>query len=218
MPSARRHLEPKRFAETRPFLHADLIVLQRRSVGGATMGILVPAGTDSGHVEAPANSPGSWPGLSRPPRSKPHVVAIILPKSPHCGLADPALLRCGSAAAHLDQRRLVGGAGDAALDEAGGRPVLHGDEAGRPDQIGLSQPQLGERIVIGCKSEAGPYQLGLVETAGYYAAHGKAIADLLQHEAWKHREDLQPDAVAEFIDVLQQHVRRLQRIALVGGT
>src|ERR1700719_419994 len=103
MPSARRHLEPKRFAETRPFLHADLIVLQRRSVGGATMRCIVPAGSDSGHVAAPANSPGSWPGLSRPPRSKPHVVALILPKSGPSGLADPSLLRRGSAAAHLDQ-------------------------------------------------------------------------------------------------------------------
>src|ERR1700719_2813607 len=127
---------------------------------------------------------GSASSKSALKTSKPHVVAIILPKSPHCGLADPALLRCGSTAAHLDQRRLVGGTGDAALDEAGRRPVLHGNETCRPDQIGLSQPQFGERIVIGCKSEAGPYQLGLVETAGYYAAHGKAIADLLQHEAW----------------------------------
>src|SRR5580700_6520872 len=108
--------------------------------------------------------------------SEPHVAPIILPEAAHRGLADAALFRGGAAAAHLDERFLLTRAGDAALDEARGGAVLHGDEAGGSDQVGLAQAQLGKRLVVGYEAEAGPLQLGLVEAARHDAANREAVA------------------------------------------
>src|SRR5689334_15844417 len=106
-----------------------------------------------------------------------HVLAIRLPEAAYRRLADAALLRPGAAAAHLDDRLLVAGAADPALHEAGRGAVLHRDEAGRTDQVGLAQPQLGQRLVVGLVAEAGPGQLGALEPLRHHAPHREAVAD-----------------------------------------
>src|ERR1700733_10483815 len=138
-----------------------------------------------------------------------HVMTVVLPESAHRGFAHPALLGCRAAAAHLDQRLFVAGAGNPALDEAGGGAVLHGDEACRTDQIGLPEPKLRQGLVVGRKAEASPDKLGSIEALRHHAADSEAVADLLQHEAGEYGEDLQPDAVAEFVDIFQKLFRSL---------
>src|SRR6516225_7664596 len=136
--------------------------------------------------------------------SKSHVAAIVLPEAAHGRLADPALLGGGAAAAHLDERLFVAGAAGATLDEAGGGAIFERDESGGTDEVRLAQPSLGHDVVVGGKAEAGPHQLGLVEAARHDPPHRKRIADLLEQEARKHRENLQADAVAELVDVFEK--------------
>jgi hypothetical protein len=73
----------------------------------------------------------------------------------------------------------------------------------------LPQAALGHLGVVAREAEAGPYQLGLVESLRHQAAHREAVAGLLQHEGREHGQDLQAHAVAEFVDRLQQ-LRRLK--------
>src|SRR5579883_28269 len=130
--------------------------------------------------------------------------AIALPEPAHGRFADPALLRRGAVAAHLDHRFPVGRTTDAALHEAGRGAVLHRDQAGRPDQVRLAQAQLGHLLVVALEAEAGPSELGAIESLRHHPAHREAVPDLLQHESREDRENLQPDAVAELVDALEQ--------------
>ena len=60
-------------------------------------------------------------------------------------------------------------------------------------------------IVVG-KTETGPDQLGLVEPLRHQAADREAVAGLLQDESGEHGQNLQPNAVAIFVD-RRQHFR-----------
>src|SRR5215467_1870813 len=95
--------------------------------------------------------------------SNPHVRPVGFPKSAHGGFRYAALFRRGALPAHFDDRELARRRVRSALHEPDGRAVLHGDETGRTDQIGLAQAQRVERIVVALKAEAGPHQLAALE-------------------------------------------------------
>src|SRR5215813_6864244 len=138
-----------------------------------------------------------------------HVSAIGLPEATHRRLGDAVVVGGDARAAHLHDRKQIGGRSDRALHEAGRRAILHRNISGRADQVGFPQATLGHVRVVGGEAEAGPHQLGLVEALRTQAPHRQAVAGLLQHEGRKHGENLQPDPVPELVDGLQQ-LRRLQ--------
>src|SRR6266480_1733620 len=164
----------------------------------------------------------SGPGASRSSRGRPrftpwpeypysdtHAPAIRFPEAAHRGFGDAVVLGGDARAAHLHHREKIRGGGDGALHEAWRGAILHGDVAGRTDQVGLPQPALRHLRVVASKAEASPDELGLVEALRHEAPHRQAVARLLQNESREHRENLQTHAVAELVDRLQQ-LRRLE--------
>src|SRR5579863_6221006 len=60
-----------------------------------------------------------------PNPSQSHIGAVRLPKAADRGFGGSGLAAFGAAAAHFEDRALVGGAGDAALDEPADATVFH---------------------------------------------------------------------------------------------
>src|SRR5262249_38572339 len=144
-----------------------------------------------------------------------HLFTPGVPHAAHCGLADFALARADAAAAHLDHREQFRCGERRPLDEARGGTVLHRHEASGADEIGLTQPHFGHLWAVVLKAEGRPDELGPPRALWHDPAHSEAIADLLQHEAWKHGDDLHTAAITKFIHRLQQF-RRLELQPFLG--
>src|SRR6185437_744527 len=132
--------------------------------------------------------------------SDPHMAPIGLPEAADRGLRGPRVGALYRIAAHLDDRVELRRPGDPPLDEASDDSVLHRHEARRPDEIRLLQSNAPLLARVVAEAEIGPIDLGLIDTLGHDPAHGDRVLHLGEGAARKHRNDLQRDAVAEFIE------------------
>src|SRR5215813_6419002 len=73
--------------------------------------------------------------FARESRSVAHMAPIGLPEAAHAGLGGACFLAFRCPAAHLDDRHLVAGRGNAALHEADDAAVFHGHQARGADQV-----------------------------------------------------------------------------------
>src|SRR5260370_38687536 len=80
---------------------------------------------------------------------------------------------------HLQNRTILFRAMDRSLDKIPNRAILHGDIAGRPDEIGLGQPEGGHISIVLLETDIRPLQLGLVRSIGQNQAKRNAVLELL---------------------------------------
>src|SRR5258705_11425023 len=116
---------------------------------------------------------------------KSHIAAKVLPDPSNGRLRDAALAVLSLAAALFQNRLLLGCPGDAALDKTADASVLHGDVAGRSNEIALfdaGQALFGR--IVG-KADIRPVQVGLVDRARDDLPDRNRILDLLQDEGGK---------------------------------
>src|SRR5262245_52624016 len=107
-----------------------------------------------------------------------HVAPVGLPEPADRRLGRARVLGRGVLPTHLDDRLLVFSGGDAAFHKSPDRAVLHGDQAGGPDQVGLPDPQAPHfRRVVG-ETDIGPVQVSEVDAFGYDLAYDDAVLDL----------------------------------------
>src|SRR5258708_7047211 len=112
--------------------------------------------------------------------SQAHIAAIGLPEPSNGRLRDAALAALSLAAAHFQNRLLLGCPGDAALNKSADASVLHGDVAGRSNEIALfdaGQALFGR--IVG-KADIRPVQVALVDRARDDLPDRNRILDLLQ--------------------------------------
>src|ERR1700756_3186493 len=119
--------------------------------------------------------------------------AVFLPEAADRSLAGAEGLRLGGVAAHHHDTAVFVIVVQRPLNKATDAPILHRDITGSADEIALAQPALGHRLVVVFKAQMDPFELGLLEPARADDANRDRIADLLQHHAREHSQDLNRD-------------------------
>src|ERR1019366_6140352 len=119
-----------------------------------------------------------------------HQPAIMLPEPADRRLTGWERLRFRLVPAHHDEARAVVVVMQRALHEPADAPILHRDIPRWADQIPLTQPAFGHRLVIRVEAEMDPFEFGLVDTAGPDHPYRDGVAHLLQHHAGEDSQNL----------------------------
>ena len=80
---------------------------------------------------------------------------------------------------------------------------------------GLANATPLARIVL--EAEIGPIDLGLIDAVRHDPAHRDCVLHLRKGAAGEHRDDLQRDAVAKFVEAFDQRRILQQKVLLVGA-